>query len=122
MSYINRNHKETKHPSGKGLDTTLYVDQNASQACQAEYLKIWTVWTLLFKKPGDFKIAKKKKIIIIPGYFSTLLVSIVINRSFLGCFRFTGCLIPAYSFSSRLHKKCYLVAIGAKWYFCKKIF
>ena len=31
VSYINRNHKDTRHPWGKRLDTTLYIDQNVGQ-------------------------------------------------------------------------------------------
>ena len=32
------------------MDTALYIDQNVSQACQHEFLKIWRVWIFLFKK------------------------------------------------------------------------
>ena len=43
MSYVNRNHKDTAHPQGRRLDTILYIDQNVSQACQPEFLKICSV-------------------------------------------------------------------------------
>ena len=58
---------------------------------------------------------KKKK--WTPGYFSTLWVSILINRSFLGCFWFIGCFMPACSFSSTQQKVCYLMAICGVWGF-----
>ena len=52
---------------------------------------------------GTFKDRKKNWNQV---YFSTLSVSIVINRSFLGgCSRFIGYLMPAYSFFARLDKK-----------------
>ena len=69
------------------MDTTLHIDQNASEACQPEFLKIWRKWIFLFKKPGDFSLNRdilKSQKNWNPGYFATLLVSIVINRSFWG--------------------------------------
>ena len=56
VPYINRNHEDTTHPQGTSLDTTLYIDQNISQACQPEFLKIWRASIFLFKKPGDFSL------------------------------------------------------------------
>ena len=56
VSYINRNHKDTTHTWGRWFDTTLYIDQNVTQACQPEFLKIWRVQIFLFKKAEDFSL------------------------------------------------------------------
>ena len=40
VPYLNRSHKDTMCPMGKRLDTTSYIDQNVSQACQHEIFKI----------------------------------------------------------------------------------
>ena len=50
VSYINQNHKNTTHSQGRGLDATLYIDQNVSQNCQLEFLKILRMRIYLFKK------------------------------------------------------------------------
>ena len=75
------------HLKGRRLDATLYIDQNTSQTCQPEFLKIWRMCIFSVEKTGrfelkqeHFKIAKKWN----PGYSLTLWVSVVINRSFLG--------------------------------------
>ena len=56
VHYINRNHKDTKHPQGARLDTTLYVEQNVNQVYQPEFLRIWRVWIFLFKKSREFSL------------------------------------------------------------------
>ena len=58
VCYIIRNHKDTTHPWGKRLNTTLYFDQNTSQACQPDFLETWRVWIFLFKKPAAFILKK----------------------------------------------------------------
>ena len=69
VSYINLNHKDTTHPQGRRLDPTFYIDQNVSQTCQPEFLKIWRMRIVLFKnigrfqpKQGHFKIKKKNRL------------------------------------------------------------
>ena len=52
----NWNDKDTTHPLGRRLDTTLDIYQNVSQACQPEFLKIWRMQIFLFKKSGDFSL------------------------------------------------------------------
>ena len=57
------------------MHTTLYIDKNVSLACQPKFLKIWRVWIVLFKKPGEFTLNRdilnlQKK--WSPDYFSTL--------------------------------------------------
>ena len=103
-SYMNRNNKDTT------LDTILYIDQNVSQVCQPQLSKIWRVCIFLLKKLGDISLNRdilkspppnqKKRKSRLFQY-----VNFLINRSFWWCFRFIGYLMPAYSFSSRLHKK-----------------
>ena len=98
------------------MDTTSYIDQNASQACQPEFLKIWREWIFLFKNPRDFtlnrdilKSHKKNGIQVISRLFERVLSSIEI---FFG-------VLQIYWL---LNAGCYLVAICGKWYFCKKCF
>ena len=96
---------------------TLYIDQNVSQVCQPEFLKSWIVWIFLFKKLGDFSLNRdilKSQENWTPAYFSTLWVSILINRSLLECFWFIVCLMAASWFSSTKQKIFYLVAICGK--------
>ena len=59
VSYINQNHKATTHPWGRRLDTTLYIDQNVSQVCEPEFLKIWRMKIYLLKKIGRFQLKKR---------------------------------------------------------------
>ena len=40
------------------MDTTLYIDQNVSQACQPGFLKIWGVWIFFPENPGDFSLSR----------------------------------------------------------------
>ena len=54
--HINWNDKDTTHPLGRRLDATLDINQNVSQACQLEFLKIWRMQISLFKKSGDFSL------------------------------------------------------------------
>ena len=90
VSYINRNHKDITHPQGRTLDTTLCIDQNVSQTCQPDFLKIWRVWIFLFiktrrfqLKQGHCKIAKLEKIGI--QTISRLFESVSPSRDAFGC-------------------------------------
>ena len=57
MSHRNRNHKDTTHPSGRTLDTTLCIDQNVSQTCQPKFFEnLESVDFFCSKKPGDFSL------------------------------------------------------------------
>ena len=58
VTYINRNHKDTRDPLGRRMDTALNIYENASQVYQPEFLKIWRVWMFLFKKLGDFRLSR----------------------------------------------------------------
>ena len=54
VSYINRNHKDTKHSWGRRLDTTLYIDQHVSQPVNLNFWKSRECGSFFFKiKSGD---------------------------------------------------------------------
>ena len=40
------------------MDTTLYIDQNVSQAFQPGFLKIWGVWIFFPENSGDFSLSR----------------------------------------------------------------
>ena len=40
------------------LDTALSIGQNANQACQREFLKIWRVLIFLVKKLADCRLSR----------------------------------------------------------------
>ena len=85
----------------------LCIDQNLIQVCQLEFFKIWRMWikrTLKYEpKRKHLKVAKKNWT---PCYFSTFWVSILVNRSFLGWFRFIGRLMLDNIYFPVLNKKC----------------
>ena len=66
------------------MDTTLCIDQNASQACQPEFFEFWKEWFLLFKRTGDFSlnrdILKKIGIQVISRLFESVLSLIEVLR------------------------------------------
>ena len=91
------------------MDAVLYINQNANEACQPEFSKIWRLLIFLFKKLGDYRLSrdikkslKKIGIKAIFGLFESLLSSIEV---FWGWFRFIGYLMSGYLSFSRLHKK-----------------
>ena len=86
VTYLILKHKDTPKSWATRLDKTSYLDQNVSQTYQTKIFKTGRLWSFLLKKPEVlfYKARlqkKKKKKKWITGYFFTIWVNNLANRS-----------------------------------------